>query len=270
MIDVIIPVYNNNIDILLMNLILQTCKDKLKVIIVDDCSSVSYEESVKYYSRYIDILYIRNKENMGAGLSRQVGIDNSNNPYIMFIDSDDLLYNIDSINELLDRISYYDVISSVEYDEFNKHQLINYSTIHGKMYKREFLDKHNIRFNNTRYHEDNYFNNLVLLNNPRDLDLLIVTYIYRYNNKSLTHVDNKEFERVEILIKNISELLSKNYNEDRVNKLLLEKFDYLNRLYKESDNNKKEILSNWIDKYLNRYKYLFKKSKKELINILDV
>lgn len=269
MIDVIIPVYNCDIDLLLMNLALQTSKD-FKVIIVDDCSSIDYKEILEYYSKYLDIKYIRNKKNMGAGLSRQVGIDNSNNPYIMFIDSDDLLYNVDSIKLLLDRIPFYDIVSALEYDEYNDVVLLNHSTIHSKIYKREFLDKYNIRFNNTRYHEDNYFNNLVLLNNPKDLELLIINYIYRYNKNSLTHIDDKEFERVEILIKNISELLSKDYNEDRVNKLLLEKFDYLNRLYEESDNNKKEILSNWIDKYLNKYKYLFKKSKKELINILGV
>ena len=270
MIDVIIPVYNTNIDILLMNLILQTCKDKLRIVIVDDCSNNSYEESIKYYSKYIDILYIKNKENMGAGLSRQVGIDNSNNPYIMFIDSDDLLYNIDSINEFLSRIEYYDLISTFEYDEYNDTIFLNHSTIHGKIYKREFLNKYNIRFNNTRYHEDNYFNNLVLLNNPRDLELVITTYIYRYNKKSLTHIDNKEFERVEVLINNIRDLLNINYNEDRVKVFLLEKFDYLNRLYRESDKDKKEILNRWINKYLNEYKYLFKKSKKELKSILGV
>lgn len=257
MIDIIIPVYNNDISILLMNLILQSCKE-FKVTIVDDCSNRDYKEDIKYFSKYLDIKCIKNKENVGAGLSRQVGIDNSNNPYIMFIDSDDLLYNIDSIKELYDRIPFYDIVSALEYDEYNDNMSLNHSTIHSKIYKREFLDKNNIRFNNTRYHEDNYFNNLVLLNNPRDLELLTVAYIYRYNKKSLTHIDNKEFDRIEILIKNMEELLNKDYDEKRVKLFLSEKFDYLNRLYKKCNRSNKKRLLMWIDKYLPKYKNLLK------------
>ena len=256
MIDVIIPVYNSNIELLLMSLVLQSINDKLNITIVDDCSKTDYTDVIDYYSNYLNITYIRNKENVGAGLSRQIGIDNTSNPYIMFIDSDDLLYNSDSINELFSRIPNYDIVSSLEYDEYNNIVNINDNTIHGKMYKREYLNKYNIRFNESRYHEDNYFNNLVLLNNPRDLELLIITYIYRYNKKSLTHDNVDELYKIELLLKNMGELLNKKYDFNRLSKYLREKFDYLNRLYASLDKDKKKILLGWIDKYLYDYKNL--------------
>ena len=46
---------------------------------------------------------IRNKENSGPGVCRNVGLNHSSNPYIFFIDSDDTLINYRSLENLFNR-----------------------------------------------------------------------------------------------------------------------------------------------------------------------
>ena len=72
------------------------------------------------------------------------------------------------------------------------------------MYRRKFLNENDICFNDSRYHEDNSFNNLVLLNNPKQDVISDVTYVYCYNPSSLTNYDiSTEWERLEIYIYNM-------------------------------------------------------------------
>ena len=103
MIDVIIPAYNSNntIEMTLMSLAFQTIKEQIKVIIVDDNSNNKYDDIIAKYSKLIAIKYIRNETNIGAGLSRQVGIDSSNSKYIIFLDADDTLNTFDTLEIML-------------------------------------------------------------------------------------------------------------------------------------------------------------------------
>ena len=94
MIDIIIPAYNAHDTIYkaLMSISLQVIKDKLKVYIIDDCSDKPYDYLKEDFND-LDITIKRLDKNVGPGKARQYGIDHSNNPYIMFCDSDDYLYN---------------------------------------------------------------------------------------------------------------------------------------------------------------------------------
>lgn len=62
-----------------------------ELIIVDDCSSDNTDEIV---SRYDDerIVYLKNKENSGAAVSRNRALENAKGRWIAFLDSDDLWY----------------------------------------------------------------------------------------------------------------------------------------------------------------------------------
>ncbi len=88
---IIVPVYNgeNYIEAICMQLNNQTYKD-FDVIFIDDCSKDnSYQKLKEVEKKYDFIKVIKNKENQGAGYSRNYAIKQTNSEYISFIDCDD-------------------------------------------------------------------------------------------------------------------------------------------------------------------------------------
>ena len=89
--SVIIPTYNRYeslkkaIDFLLIH---QTFRD-FELIVVDDGST---DETHQIEDEYRDQLVYIKQKNYGVSKARNVGIANSNSPYISFHDSDDLWY----------------------------------------------------------------------------------------------------------------------------------------------------------------------------------
>ena len=164
MVDIIIPVYNarKTLPLTLMSINLQEVSFKYKVTIIDDYSTEKYDDILDYYRKYLDIDYKRLDKNGGGGVARQVGLDITNNPYIIFMDADDFFYDTDSLQNLYFEIEKgYDIVSAGEYDELKDINMINDGDLHGKIYRRKYLVDNNIRFNETRFHEDNYFNSMV-------------------------------------------------------------------------------------------------------------
>ena len=66
----------------------------------------------------------------------------------------------------------------------------NECCLHGKMYRRSFLERNNIKFNNLRSHEDNAFNQLCLI--CAKSVIYLDDIIYRYNNTkdSITNTED--------------------------------------------------------------------------------
>lgn len=257
MIDIIIPMYNceDTIEKTLLSICMQKNTEMLKVILVDDASDCTYDEIIEKYRNILDIKYIRQNTNNGAGLSRQIGIENSNNEYLLFMDSDDIFYSCDSISVLYNKIILgYDYVDSIVFDEYSKRDYSNPSDLHGKLYKRSFIEKNNIRFNDTRYHEDNSFNNIVLINNPKYITCDEVTYVYCYNKKSLTkNEEAKEWERLNIYIQNMRYVLNETRknkcDEILINKYVKNKYNYLKNFSSRLDEEKQKILNEWLVQY---------------------
>lgn len=99
-ITIIIPVHNEE-------RYLSTClKSVLKqkgveyeVIVIDDCSTDSSPQILEEYTkRHNNIKVIKNNKNIGQGLSRNIGLENANGRYILFLDADDYL----EVNALTD------------------------------------------------------------------------------------------------------------------------------------------------------------------------
>ena len=61
--------------------------------LINDKSKYNYSEEIKCFSKYFNIEEIELNINGGPGKARKEGINASNSPYIMFIDSDDILYD---------------------------------------------------------------------------------------------------------------------------------------------------------------------------------
>jgi hypothetical protein len=58
--------------------------------------------------------------------------------------------------------------------------------MHGKMFKREYIQEKNIRFNETRLHEDHAFNCIARLSGGKLLYESFITYLWKHNEASLT------------------------------------------------------------------------------------
>lgn len=87
--SLIIPVYNrpNEIDELLSSLVKQTYINNFEVIIIEDGSTLKAENIVSNYSNDLSIQYFF-KENTGAGMSRNFGMQKATGNYFIIFDSD--------------------------------------------------------------------------------------------------------------------------------------------------------------------------------------
>lgn len=272
MIDLIIPIYNakNTLDLTLMSIKMQTILNKIKVYLIDDCSEDNYDEIINNY-KDMNIIYKKLDKNSGPAVARQVGMDISSSDYIMFIDADDLFYDADSVKKLYSEIEKgFDYVIGITYEEKRKIKIMNESDLHGKIYRRNFIEKNKIKFNNTRFHEDNYFNNLVLACEPLIKKIFDFVYIYVYNEESITNIQKeKEFERLEILLSNMRQLLDKskkrNCNRKIIAYLMFIKVKYFNQIYLEFTKEQKEKFKLWIKKYnLKIEKYLERTDLEEI------
>ena len=201
MIDVIIPAYNahDTIERTLFSIAFQKNVDDLNVYIVNDASEKDYSNEVMFFKNFMNIKELKLKINGGPGVARQFGIDKSNSNYIVFIDADDVFSNPFSIKILYENMenSNADVVISSFYEELEdgttKEHIDDSIWLHGKMYRREFLEKHNIKFNNTYANEDNGFNQLVLLHDAKIKKIYDFTYHWGFNEKSITRINNHEY-----------------------------------------------------------------------------
>jgi len=234
MIDIIIPAYNahNTIKRTLLSISKQKNIDNIKTYIVNDGSKNDYNSEIEPFSEIMDITELKLKKNSGPGVARQYGIDNSDSEFIIFIDSDDILASETSIKILYDNIenSNYDVIKSTFLEQLNDDSLIEHKDdmiwLHGKIFRRDFINKNNIRFNNTYSNEDNGFNKLFFLFGANIKTINEVTYIWLYNENSITRVNNQmySFYGLKGYINNMlwasKTALKNNYDTERISYLL--------------------------------------------------
>jgi len=126
----------------------------IEIIVVDDCSNdTSYDIFNKYISvnNFNNIIYLKNKNNMGANYSRNRGINASKGEYISFLDDDDEYYPT-KIEEQLELINKNNnVIVYCGSKIYNKGKLIKQSRL---KYNGDIFDK---------IIEDNFLGNLSLL-----------------------------------------------------------------------------------------------------------
>jgi|TARA_B100000003_G_C10866146_1_gene345062 glycosyltransferase involved in cell wall biosynthesis len=88
-ISIITPLFNssNHLEEMINSVKQQSFKN-WELIIIDDCSTDNPVKIIKKFKNK-KIRYIRNRKNIGAGLSRNIGTKLARGRYITFIDSDD-------------------------------------------------------------------------------------------------------------------------------------------------------------------------------------
>lgn len=257
MIDIIIPIYNDrkNLPLSLASIAMQTIKNQIIVYLVDDCSTEIYDDILLSFKKDIQINYIKLNRNSGSGIAREYGLKNSKSKFVCFIDSDDLLSNPRSL-EIMYRFTKegYEFISSLEYTEKFGEVWNNDKDLHAKIYSRKFIEENNIHFNNTRLHEDCYFNSIYNICNPKSIHIDTVTYFYSYNKNSLTSVDwNAGFNSLEVFLENVKQAIdfAINHKCDKnvIKSVLYPKQEYIERVYHSISEDEKQTLRKWISKY---------------------
>jgi len=206
MLDIIIPTYNDpkGLEKTLSSI---DFRDDINVTVVNDCSTIDYSA---VYNKYpFSVRFISLQKNSGPGAARQFGINNTSNPYIMCIDSGDYIASKYAFDEILDTIQSYPdyFIYSWPWIVQNKNTLREASSevLHGKVFKREYLEYYKITFGNSPSYtnEDIAFvhNCRAIINylnkygtEKKELRRELPFYIYTYNENSLTHKNNNEFE----------------------------------------------------------------------------
>lgn len=264
MIDIIIPVYNarDTLFSTLSSIAFQSIKDKVTVHIVDDFSSCTYHDILEKFNFDLNIKYYRLEKNSGPGVARNFALKRLHGDFVCFVDSDDLFFSYQSLEYLYKVISKgFDMVSGkVYYEKFSRREFTS-SDLHGKIYRREFIEKNNIVFPNIRVHEDNIFHNLIRLYNPKCFFIEDIVYVYSDNPNSVTSVDGDiEFKRLEILIKNSHYVIERAINDKFLEKLIrqfiFEKTKYFSKRYKILSAKEKRKLYELIDKSLLDSKYL--------------
>lgn len=183
----------------LASIAIQKDIENVKVYLINDASDYNYNEFIEYYSNFFNIKEIKLEKNSGPGTARRIGLENSNSRYIVFIDSDDYFYSPLSLYNLYNEAikTNSDVlVSNFLYERDNEKLINTYNTVwlHGKIYKREFLEKNHITFNDTRANEDNGFNRLILLSKPIIFHYPEITYVYYENKESITRKNNRAYK----------------------------------------------------------------------------
>lgn len=262
MIDVIIPAYNahNTIIKTLTSLELQTIKDKINIYIIDDNSLNNYDKEISYFDD-LNIKVIKLKDNKGPGYARQCGIENSNNKYIYFLDSDDMLINMFSLETLLNNIGDNDIISGqvvIEGKDNNVDSVKNTEyDLHGKLFKRNYIEKNNYRFNNSYRSEDNSYYRLLRIGTEKFIKIDCEIELYTYNNKSITNSDNNYYiNESKYLLENIKwleiEANKRKFDKKKIGDSILHFLGYFTLLYVESMNKDNfDIIKQRYEDYLN-------------------
>lgn len=205
LIDVIIPAYNaqESIERTIASIAVQSIKDNLIVTIVNDCDGKNYEKVIKRYLDILDIKEIKLNKNGGPGVARQYGIDNTSLPYFTCIDADDTFSGAFSLELLYKNItSNQGAVCCVGsfLEEHENLQFVPHSQdliwMFGKLYLRSFIEKYDIRFNETRANEDNGFNTIVRLCSDEYEKIIFlqdVVYYWHFKEDSITRVNNCEY-----------------------------------------------------------------------------
>ena len=252
MIDIIIPAYNcsKTLPKLLASIGAQTKPEKCIVTIVDDCSTEDLKPIIRDFKKYFNIKlqYIRLEENLKwPGLVRQAGLDRTNAPYVMFLDSDDFLSPRAvelAIREM--RSTNSDVIIGSFYGE-DRHNQWNLfeddktTWLHGNIYKRSFLKNNNIHFE-ALYNEDGSFNTECFILAERISYLPEPIYFWSRNPLSITKSEFFKINNNHFFVKSLQKTYDKLFQKTDSDELFFNMGRHLFAFYRMLDQEKYLII----------------------------
>lgn len=268
MIDIIIPTDAEYEKILetLFSICVQTIREKIKVYIIVTKFDERYENIKKIFENKLDMIIVY-LEDTNLGIARNKGIEISQNPYILFLNSGDRIYHGYSLKILLDSIEDNDISYGIEVLQKDDGNIIYNNSIknklNSKLYKREFIEKNNILFNNIDKYSEIAFD--ILTSKLTEKICFIDEYIvFNKEENNFEFYDFKKYiENIEWLIKEYKKrnLLDKVIALEINSVIIYSYFEYL-KYIKNKDVNK---ICKWLNDIMNLYnKY------KDLLTIDDI
>lgn len=224
--SIIIPAYNveNYIEKTLKSIFKQTFND-FEIIIIDDCSTDSTKsviEKIKKENPNIKITLLVNQINLKQGASRNKGITYSTGKYLLFIDSDDALFDnsvLLNLNDIIIKknpdiiytglqavgVRNFQIIPTKENCDkryrLSEYKWANVTTI---CWKSNLIKDNNIKFPENILFEDVYFNFLGICKAKSFEIGNFISYIY--NTRPSSSMGFKQFNQVKDTISLIEEL----------------------------------------------------------------
>lgn len=248
MISIIIPVYNTEKYIYKCcdSILNQEYKD-YEVLLIDDGSNDNSGNICDYYASIDNRFKVLHKPNSGVSSARNLGINESKGDFITFVDSDDYLDD-NYLTHLISNKAYDLVVGGAKYidqdgfhyytsnnkrieinnsKDFNEFFFeIDISTIldapWNKLYKRDYIIKNNIRFDETLFYgEDKLFTLKYLAVCNCIIQLESKSYNYRvYGNKKYTINYKYRLDWINKIEEAYKQLYKKfNYTADKINPL---------------------------------------------------
>lgn len=214
LVSVIVPVYKTEqyLD-LCMQSILGQAYPALEIILVDDGSPDSCPQLCDAYAAQYENVQVIHQENKGLGLSRNAGMAIARGKYLTFVDSDDCL-DKDAIKMLAARAEKVNADITVGgFRRFGEQGVLDVNVTHlregaytrtvdfrfkgfymyghlaynwGKLYKKEFLDVHDLKCRAYPFTQDKAHNMACCAYRPVYAFVDDSVYLYRVNEESVT------------------------------------------------------------------------------------
>ena len=206
-VDIIVPCFkaHKTLPRLLGSIISQTIVEDLEVTLVNDGTDEDYQDIISKFKEFVPIREVKIKVNGGPGMARRVGYEHTGNPLVTWIDADDTFANAFSLGILRQQILQEPINMACMGTFIEEHLEINQMIPHqgdtiwmfGKMYRRDFLDKYNIKQNDTRANEDNGFNMLVKFLCCNEMERIKFigdpVYFWHSNPNSITRINDCQY-----------------------------------------------------------------------------
>lgn len=242
--DIIIPYYiltSDQLDRLFNSLIQQTIIKDCMIYFISD-NSPNERNIIYQFSQMknLHVTFLKNEKRSGPGKARNKGIECSSNQYMIFLDSDDYLFDPYSLEQIYNLFlqSNYDIITiNRQTSTYQKLKQVDYAC------SREFLNKYHIRFGNYFIHEDLFF--------TYQLELY------------WANVCNSAFNGVIYNQNNVFNISSSTSSEEKI----LSKYFTLYKICQLSENNNVNIQI--VEKYLNFFANINNIEKETSIKIND-
>ena len=178
-------------------------KNDVGVIITNDGTDVKLSD--KLLNSYPFKIEYYHNEHSGVSATRNYCLDKATADYVMFCDADDMFCSVCGLYVVfreIDQLGGFDALVSAFLEETrnpeNKEEPvyitreIDSTFVHGKIYKRSYLLKNNIRFNpDLTIHEDSYFNCLAQKMTINAKYCQVPFYLWRWRDDSVCRHDPK-------------------------------------------------------------------------------
>ena len=178
--------------------------DKYELIVVDDCSTDKSLEIIESYGDLISKIYLKN--NVGLSKARNIGVEESNGEYIIFIDADDFIHRdlifiagmfLDQ-NEMFDAVSVDYITVDEKGHEIKRVAFSDNPLACGIMYRKEKFINIGMFDENLRVNEDKEFRERFNEKGYKMHNIELPLYRYRKHRGSLTYNNDDKNNKIRL------------------------------------------------------------------------